>query len=131
MKTITQTESKEKISRFLKYNENPKAYENLLSMMLPCFFGSDIFEETEPIIRNQQSRFLLDLRELFNNNTEGIISKFPALLERHDDLESNRDVLIECYAQYVRGEDFGGGAVGFNDVHEESLGLMELIDLFR
>jgi hypothetical protein len=130
METMTQTKSKEIIDG-LAFLEPAKSYEHLLSLMLPCFFGSDIFLNSEPIVRNHQTRFLLDLRELFSNTPEGIIKKFPVLLESYDDFEFNRDTLIECYAQYVRDKDFGGCDVGFNDLQGESYGAMELIDLFK
>jgi hypothetical protein len=129
-KTMTETQSKEVIDG-LAFLEPPQTYARLLFLMLPCFFGSDVFEETEPIVRNYQVMFLLKLRELLSNTKEEIIKKFPEFLKRYDDLEFNRNTLIECYAQYVRGEDFGGTAVGFNDLHGESYGAMELIDLFK
>ena len=109
---MTKTKS-QKVINGLAFNEPTNSYEHPLFCMLPCSFGSDIFMNNEPIVRNHQTRFLLDLRELFSNTTEDIISRFPEFLKRYDDFKFNRNVLIECYSQYVRGEDFGGIAVGF------------------
>jgi hypothetical protein len=126
MKTTSQNS---KIKQLLE-DCTPKAFQNLLSLMVPDYLSSEVFKSYSGSDKNHETLFLMDLWDLFNLSEAEIIKQWPEFLSQYSDLQNNRELIKSVFAVHLSSDDYSP-ATGFDDTGFETFGIMALIDCFR